>query len=921
MADNITITADAENAGAVTQSAEAGAQEVEVSFSGNSADVTLGAPAATAQNVTLSAADPETQEVTERIISADSAAKQAEEAAAEAARLLEQMNTASGAALTDINAAKDRAIRSINNASHELTRQVDNLNEMSAQIRTNKNNIELLQADALTHVDGGYVENGVAYFTHDGEILFEITGVGGSGGGGGSSGNTAVLTVTNTTGWAAASVAKDDDVNISLSWSSIEEGEPTGDGTLTIQVGGIARSAQNIQQGNISVNVKPYLSTGANSVRLIVTDSYGNSRQKNFTVSVVDMYLTSTFDPSIIQTGAIAFPYIPYGETAKTVHFVLDGAEMDIYTTGVSGRQLTYTIDAQTHGAHSLDVYFTAEINGATFTSNHLYYEFISVVAGNTAPIIASSYNPGTVKQFSTISIPFTVYTPSSMLSDVTVRLSNSVIAELTDLDRSVHSFSYRMDTTGQRTITLVSGSARKSITFTVEESEIDVEAETENLALFLSSAGRSNAEAAPDVWTFGSIAAAFSGFDWVSNGWMPDDAGEIALRLTGGAAVTIPYQIFGADFRTTGKTIEIEFSTSDVRDYETPVISCMSGGRGISLTPQLATWNSEQSHLSMQYREDDHIRLSFVAEKRAGDRLLLVYVNGIPSGVVQYPADDDFTQAAPVGITISGAGCTTNIYCIRVYDNDLSRVQILENWIADTQDGEQMLSRYSRNNVYDAYGKIQIEKLPSDLPYMILEAEELPQYKGDKKIISGSYTDPLNPGKSFTFTGCQINVQGTSSAPYARKNYDMQYKEGFDTAAGLVDNYALRDGVIPFNRFVMKADVASSEGANNVELVRLYNDACPYKTREMQEDARIRHGIDGFPVVIFWHNTGTGETSFLGKYNFNLPKRAPGPYGYSGDMESWEFQNNTSNLMLFKTDFFDETMYTDPDTGDTKEL
>ena len=52
-----------------------------------------------------------------------------------------------------------------------------------------------------------------------------------------------------------------------------------------------------------------------------------------------------------------------------------------------------------------------------------------------------------------------------------------------------------------------------------------------------------------------------------------------------------------------------------------------------------------------------------------------------------------------------------------------------------------------------------------------------------------------------------------------------------------------------------------------------------------------------------------------------NLPKRAPGPYGYSGDMESWEFQNNTSNLMLFKTDYFDETPYTDPTSGDTKEL
>ena len=54
-------------------------------------------------------------------------------------------------------------------------------------------------------------------------------------------------------------------------------------------------------------------------------------------------------------------------------------------------------------------------------------------------------------------------------------------------------------------------------------------------------------------------------------------------------------------------------------------------------------------------------------------------------------------------------------------------------------------------------------------------------------------------------------------------------------------------------------------------------------------------------------------------KGNFNLPKRAPGPYGYSGDMESWEFQNNTSDLMLFKTDYFDETLVTDPTTGEAK--
>lgn len=56
------------------------------------------------------------------------------------------------------------------------------------------------------------------------------------------------------------------------------------------------------------------------------------------------------------------------------------------------------------------------------------------------------------------------------------------------------------------------------------------------------------------------------------------------------------------------------------------------------------------------------------------------------------------------------------------------------------------------------------------------------------------------------------------------------------------------------------------------------------------------------------------GHKSNRTKYNFNLPKRAPAPYGYDKDknMESWEFENNTSNLMLFKSDYFDPTTYID---------
>ncbi|MBR2668649.1 MAG: hypothetical protein IKE36_02490, partial [Solobacterium sp.] len=614
----------------------------------------------------------------------------------------------------------------------------------------------------------------------------------------------------------------------------------------------------------------------SNAVQLMISDSYGNSRVKNYNISVIELYVTSSFDDSTVQNGVLAFPYTPYGAVSKTVHFILDGVALETVTTSVSGRQQTYVIPAQTHGAHSLRVYFEATVNGNTVRSNELYFEIVWTQLLNETTVIASSYNELTVMQFATVNIPYLVYTPNSQMSDVSISVAGNVISQIS-VNRTKQIFSYQLNNSGPVAIVFRSGSVTKTINLTVTPANIDCYAETEDLALYLTSRSRSNNEANPAVWTFGEgvnqIAASFSGFNWASDGWLRDEDGITVLRVMGSARVTIPYMPFASDFRASGKTIEIEFATRQVLDYDSVILSCISGGRGLVMTPQKATLTSEQSEISMQYKEDEHVRITFVCEKRSENRLLLVYINGIPSGVVQYPADDDFSQAVATPITIGSSTCGMDIYCIRVYDNDLSRKQVMDNWIADTQDGALMLRRYTHNNVYDAYGNIVISKLPSDLPYMVLEAAQLPQYKGDKKTITGSYVDPVNPSKSFTFSGCQINVQGTSSAPYARKNYDLQFKSGFEmTASGRhEDTFALDTSIIPFNRFVLKADVASSEGANNVELVKLFCDLSPFQTREKIADPRVRQGIFGFPIVVFWYDTESGTTSFLGKQY--LPK------------------------------------------------
>ena len=763
------------------------------------------------------------------------------------------------------------------------------------------------------------------YLTSGGEIIGDgiKVSVGGSGGGGGGSDNNAVLTLSNTTGWIFKSIAAGASCSLSVSWSSLEDGLATGGGVLKVTVNGAQKLTQQVAQGAVTVDVGAYLSPGTNAVKINVSDVYGNSRTLSFSITAVALSLSSSFDASVPYTGAIAYPYTPTGTAAKIMHFKLDGVELETVTVTASGRQQTYTIPAQTHGSHSLEVWFTATVDGESVSSNVLRYDLICTAEGSTTPIIASAWQQATAEQYSTLAIPYIVYNPSGLTAEITLKVGSTVLKTLT-VDRTEQVWSYRADEVGALSLSIVCGSVSKTFVTTVTESTVNVEAETADLALHLTASGRSNTEANKASWSYGNIAASLTGFNWTSDGWVTDADGITALRVAGDARVTIPLQIFAQDFRTTGKTIELEFATRDVMDYDATVISCLSGGRGIKVTAQKASLTSEQSEVSTQYKEDEHVRLAFVVEKRAENRLILVYINGILSGAVQYPTDDDFSQSSPVGISIGSNACTTDIYGIRVYNNSLTRYQVLNNWIADSQAIDDLLARYQRNKIYDDYGQIVIDDLPQDLPYLILEGPELPQYKGDKKTVSGSFTDPTDSSRNFTFTGASINVQGTSSQYYARKNYKVTFKGGFVVDGVTAAKYALRPGAIPVDTFTFKADVASSEGANNVELVRLYNDACPYQTPPQEANSAVRQGIDGFPMVIFWRHGD--ETTFLGKYNFNNDKGTPEVYGFAEGDESWEILNNTSDRVLWKSADFTgdwtgdfEGRYPDGNTDTTK--
>lgn len=698
-----------------------------------------------------------------------------------------------------------------------------------------------------------------------------------------------------------------------LSYYENEEDLSQVSGSCTVYVAGTQRERITLRSGNTyTIDVTKYIGEDVTEIRFTIDNAEGSSRSYVYEVTMVNLMVSSSFDSVTAYEGVIPFVYTPIGNIKKTVHIILDGKEIHQEETDVNNRQQTFDIPAQAHGAHSLEVYLSASVQGSELESNHLNFALVCIEQGNETPIIASTMEHIYMKQYETVSIPFVVYDPLNNPADIALKINDAIVATR-KVDRTQQSWVYKAMSQGDATMTITCRSVSKTFPLAVDKSSITSEAETQNLELFLTSQGRSNQDTDRETWENNGIAASFSEMNYITNGWIVDKDGNTAMRLSGGAAMTIPLKLFSKDIRQTGKTIEIEFAVRQVMDYEGVVLSCQQGGIGLRLTPNTISLTSEQSTLETKYKEDERVRVSFVVEKRANNRLMQIYINGIKSQSLQYPANDGFVQPSPVDITVVSSTATIDIYNIRSYSNNLNAQQLLDNYIADMDDIDKKLAIFNRNQVYDTYGNLSYSKMLEQIPCLIITGE-LSQFKGDKKTVSIEYVDKNHPEKSFTADGVVLNVQGTSSQYYPRKNYKGQFKKGFNmTESGKhQDMFTLNEeAVLPAANFCWKADFAESSGTHNTGLANYIGWMllqAGILTEPQKKNALIRTTVYGEPCLIF-HRSKAGDTPlFIGKYNFNTDKSAENTFGFAEGDESWEFLNNTSDRSNFRSaDFSDD--------------
>ena len=746
-----------------------------------------------------------------------------------------------------------------------------------------------------------------------------------------------------------------------------DAGQTTGQkATIEIRVlrGSIlvyGQTIENVSRGTYTLNVSKYLQVGTTDIYVKATTTdpdTGKPQAKQAYVNVKAVSLTLGSDYALsdgiagggYDTGDSAvIPYTVQGTGTKTVFLYVDGKQHEnraVTRSGTTNGSFSIPMRPLAVGRHTVQLVAEMEAGGGlTLRSESIYMDIFK--AGSSRPLIGTKhvFRDGRILtdnhltpllktgQYEQLSFEYAVYDAGGTPAGMTVFM-NGTPTQNVSVPRTVQTYTNRFTAQGTQKMRLVCGATEYPLDIEVEKSGIDIGEATLGLKLKLSAAGRSNGEADPAHWEYGSVKTAFNGVDWNTSGWTGD-----ALKLLNGAKAEIAFMPFTSDAATAGCTVEVEMKVSNITDKDAGVVSCMSGTKGFRITADKAMMytgstkevadedggkTTQQVGVGRQYGSDMWVKIAFVIGKRSEGRLMELYVNGTRSAADIYGESDNFMQDSPEGITIDSSGADVEVRTVRVYDRALTDDEEMDNHIIDRRTLDEMAALFEENDVLGDDGQsIEFEKLRK-------------KGKGIMLVVRKGGLDPVNAennkkadflsdvhlwlpdGRYVYLKNVYVRIQGTSSTKYPTKNYRIYCAKG-ETPEMYVDGVkqeelkvALRPGQKKVKVLCAKADYSDSSMVQNTGGAKLWNDmmkALGFLTPAQQTDSSVRTAIDGFPIDVFSAESMEDTPAYYGQYNLNHDKsdwqEIIGMKGVEGldpkKAVAFEFLNNTQPLCLFQ--------------------
>ena len=750
----------------------------------------------------------------------------------------------------------------------------------------------------------------------------------------------------------------------------------------------------------------------------------GNSRTVSVSnIKVVDMHIDkqagSNYTP--VQTGELQLRYIPYGKgLGVKLHASVDDEEIEtnirLIDDNMENAQ-TIAIPKQAHGAHTIKLWLSAEVNRIELSSDPITFEASWADLEDDFPLIWTGDITPVVIQYESAVIPYMVYDATNERNGAKTTVDfykNGSLVSSEDVRYSNDGWLYWDVTTlydlHDNDFMISCGAASKHITFYVtDEGSRDLSL-TQQAALRVNfdSMGRSSTEIAStrNVWAskVGSYNAVLNNFNWYNNGWKDDKDGLGSyLSIANGASVTIPFTTITMNTGATQWTFEMRFRIKNAQKYATLVTEIPlykywvtvterddqgraiagtlnnvgeeqtidwirengyevkldddgnmemeesnttrkivettnnvvfkylnNNNEGFCIGTQEAYFNTAGKTVNVRYKEGEIINISFVVDKTKDT--LSIYLNGILSGAVNLTGISAITMEN-IPFLINSNYCDFDLYKFRIYQIALSMPEVIHNYLADIKD----IALYDENQLTDVNDATKLsytklvqynEEHPDNLtmPYVLIDSsgtpadDELPHFKGGAKKVRIEFTNPtadklLADGliteydyythcPSFTADDVDIDVQGTSSQKYPRRNFKTKFKkaknwnytqgslagEAVGSAHTLGDkelgkNWHEDNEFLATNKFTWKIDYMESSGSYNTGFANLMGSGV-YNKHPLDDigfDAsskNYRTSVYGFPFLAF-HKRADGSITYIGRYNFNLDKGSNEYYGF----------------------------------------
>ena len=460
-------------------------------------------------------------------------------------------------------------------------------------------------------------------------------------------------------------------------------------------------------------------------------------------------------------------------------------------------------------------------------------------------------------------------------------------------------------------------------------------------------------------------------------------------LVFQGATTLNLPYKPFSKFNVNTGYYIEFNIRVNTVLDSDAYIISTLNSSNkgGFYLKAEEAGIITNSGTKVFTYiAAATTYNIGFMIKKYTGTNngqtvetiLLELYVNGIRTGVNAISSSDSFNIDST--ITMNGTGAIWKFYGMRVYNATLTPVAIYNNYLTTLLDGDEIVRLANENDILntaktdvdyqkliskgknvlivevgdgteqcaldsDGLGKMLSEcSSPSDVQYISTKEQFLNPSAVKKANFlvksltyynNGKLTDPY----SFKCGPSLMQVQGTSSTYYSRKNYDIFFTgqkynkkaskkvwtSKFDTSigadaiqnvntTGIKYSMSSEDAGVPC--LCLKADYSDSSNLHNTQGVRLINDVwkqlgVEYLTPPQHTGdtihTNVRVGINGHPIDVFVKDGST--YSYIGQYNMNNEKKdSHHVYGFDGTVGNTgagsaicvEFLENNRTATLF---------------------